>query len=180
MRSKAEATHGNAIRFSGHPEDVGKAGCGVRHRVAPRRGLFFAVDVQLEPVSRQGRVPCIRGRALASEQEDDAESRMSGLLISILENAFPALNASSRFLAEIREFMDKLRIDNAIPELMAVSHSHLTRYIRDKEQPIYAAVSECMRQWQRSFPELMYNDYHLTKLTFMVSASLRYKSKRRF
>ncbi|KHF31996.1 Capsule synthesis positive regulator AcpB [Paenibacillus sp. P1XP2] len=149
--------------------------------VLPREEVYFLQSMfSLSQYHGKDGFPVFGGRALASEQEDDTGSRMSGLLISILENAFPALNASSRFLAEIREFMDKLRIDNAIPELMAVSHSHLTGYIRDKEQPIYAAVSECMRQWQRSFPELMYNDYHLTKLTFMVSASLRYKSKKAF
>ncbi|GIO30404.1 hypothetical protein J2TS6_15450 [Paenibacillus albilobatus] len=115
-----------------------------------------------------------------TESGDDEESRMSGLLIPILAETFPALNIGSRFLAEIREFMEKLRIDNAIPELMAVSHSHLTAYIRENEQPIFAAVTACMREWQLLFPGLAYNDYHLTKLTFMISSSLRYKSKKAF
>ncbi|BFH64365.1 helix-turn-helix domain-containing protein [Paenibacillus azoreducens] len=119
-------------------------------------------------------------KAPPSEGGDREENRMSGLLIAVLAEAFPALNLGPRFLAEIREFVDKLRIDNAIPELMAVSHSHLTAYIQEKEQSIFASVTDCMQHWQRSFPDMIYNDYHLTKLTFIISSSLRYKSKKAF
>ncbi|GIP27789.1 hypothetical protein J23TS9_29190 [Paenibacillus sp. J23TS9] len=107
-------------------------------------------------------------------------SRMAQQLIPLLSKAFPTLNAGPRFRAEIHEFIDKLRIDHAIPELMAVSHSHLTDYILKEEQPIFKTVSDCMHSWQKLFPAMSCNDYHLTKLAFIISSSLRYKSKKAF
>ncbi|MWV43913.1 transcriptional antiterminator BglG [Paenibacillus sp. HJL G12] len=120
------------------------------------------------------------GQEWTADKGNEEECLMVDLLITLLTRAFPALNAGDRFRSEVAEFIDKLRIDHAIPELMAVSRSHLTSYIEQAEQPIFKTVSECMSSWEKSYPAISYNDYHLTKLTFMISSSLRYRSKKAF
>ncbi|MED5015864.1 helix-turn-helix domain-containing protein [Paenibacillus chibensis] len=113
-------------------------------------------------------------------QEDDEASRMAEQLISLLKDSFPLLQSGERFRAEVGEFIDKLRIEHAIPELMAVSRSHLTSYVEQAEQPIFKAVTEVMESWGKSFPAISYNDYHLTKLAFIICSGLKYRSKKAF
>lgn len=106
--------------------------------------------------------------------------QMGQQLFTLLAKAYPNLEMNERFILEVYEFLDKLLIDNAIPEWMAISKSNLTNYVQIECQQIYQAMQNCMQKWQKAYPSVFYNDFHLTKLTLLVRSGLRYKSKRAF
>lgn len=106
--------------------------------------------------------------------------RMAQQLLTILAKVYPNLDMQERFILEVYEFLDKLLIDNAIPEWMTISKSNLTSYVQMECQQIYQDMQNSMQQWQIVYPSVLYNDFHLTKLTLLVRSGLRYKSKRAF
>ncbi len=105
---------------------------------------------------------------------------MRNQLFPLLMQSFPTLHMDERFIQEMGEFFEKLIIDNAIPELMDVSQNHLTTYVQQSCQHVYDEVQRCMAQWNHYFSLIHLNEFHLTKLTLLVSSSLRYKSKNAF
>ena len=92
--------------------------------------------------------------------------------------AFPAIDMNDRFIWEIGDFFEKLRLENALPDLIAISASDLTEYVQRDCRPMYQSVKSRMQEWSQRYPGIQYNDYHLTKLTLLISSSLRYNSKR--
>lgn len=106
--------------------------------------------------------------------------QMGQQLFTLLAKAYPHLEMNERFILEVYEFLAKLLIDNAIPEWMAISKSNLTNYVQIECQQIYQTMQNCMQKWQKAYPSVLYNDFHLTKLTLLVRSGLRYKSKRAF
>lgn len=106
--------------------------------------------------------------------------QMGRQLFTLLAKAYPNLEMNERFILEVYEFLDKLLIDNAIPEWMAISKSNLTNYVQIECQQIYQDMQNCMQKWQKAYPSVLYNDFHLTKFTLLVRSGLRYKSKRAF
>ncbi|WP_339220668.1 helix-turn-helix domain-containing protein [Paenibacillus sp. FSL W7-1332] len=94
--------------------------------------------------------------------------------------AFPAIDMNDRFILEIGDFFEKLRLENALPDLIAISASSLTEYVQRDCRPMYQIVKSCMQEWSQRYPGMRYNDYHLTKLTLLISSSLRYNSKKAF
>ncbi|MGV2788633.1 transcriptional antiterminator BglG, partial [Clostridium perfringens] len=58
--------------------------------------------------------------------------------------------------------------------------SGLTEYVQSDCRPMYQIVKSCMLEWSQRYPGIQYNDYHLTKLTLLISSSLRYNSKKAF
>ncbi|MVP00693.1 helix-turn-helix domain-containing protein [Paenibacillus lutrae] len=94
--------------------------------------------------------------------------------------AYPAIDRTDRFIWEIGEFFEKLRLENALPDMTAISTSSLTEYVQRECRPLYQGVQACMQKWAQRYPAILYNDYHLTKLTLLISSSLRYKSKKAF
>lgn len=94
--------------------------------------------------------------------------------------AFPAIDMNDRFIWEIGDFFEKLRLENALPDLIAISASSLTEYVQRDCRPMYQIVKSCMQEWSQRYPGMRYNDYHLTKLTLLISSSLRYNSKKAF
>lgn len=94
--------------------------------------------------------------------------------------AFPAIDMNDRFIWEIGDFFEKLRLENALPDLIAISASSLTEYVQRDCRPMYQSVKSCMQEWSQRYPGMRYNDYHLTKLTLLISSSLRYNSKKAF
>ncbi|GAF08292.1 helix-turn-helix domain-containing protein [Paenibacillus pini] len=112
--------------------------------------------------------------------KDQEEYRMGNLLIKLLTEIFPNLDAGERFILEVYGFFDKLLIENAIPEWMMISQTNLSTYVQKECQPIYQELLTCMQTWNTAYPSVSYNNVHLTKLTLMVRSSLRYKSKRAF
>ncbi|MCR8658533.1 helix-turn-helix domain-containing protein [Paenibacillus endoradicis] len=112
--------------------------------------------------------------------EDKEEYQMGNLLISLLSKAYPALDKEERFILEIYGFFDRLLIDNAIPEWMTISKSHLTSYVQKECQHMIQELQLCMQTWNKTYPSISYNDFHITKLTLIVRSSLRYKTKRAF
>lgn len=105
---------------------------------------------------------------------------MAQQLLTILAKAYPNLDRQERFILEVYEFLDKLLIDNAIPEWLTIAKSNLTNYVQIECQQIYQDMQNCMQKWQKTYPSVLYNDFHLTKLTLLVRSGLRYKSKRAF
>lgn len=112
--------------------------------------------------------------------KDKEEYAMGNLLFTLLAEAYPNLDRGERFTLEVYEFFDKLLMDNAIPEWMMISKSNLSTYVQQECQQIYQELQECMKTWNEAFPSVLYNDFHLTKLTLMVRSSLRYKRKTAF
>lgn len=106
--------------------------------------------------------------------------QMAQQLLTILAKAYPNLDRQERFILEVYEFLDKLLIDNAIPEWLTIAKSNLTNYVQIECQQIYQDMQNCMQKWQKAYPSVLYNDFHLTKLTLLVRSGLRYKSKRAF
>ncbi|KMY52114.1 helix-turn-helix domain-containing protein [Peribacillus loiseleuriae] len=112
--------------------------------------------------------------------KDKEEYQMGNRLLTLLAKVYPNIDVKERFTLEIYEFFDKLLIDNAIPEWMTISKSNLTTYVQKECQQIYQEVQTCMQKWHTAYPSVLYNDFHLTKLTLLVRSSLRYKSKKAF
>nr|WP_275695596.1 helix-turn-helix domain-containing protein [Fredinandcohnia sp. SECRCQ15] len=112
--------------------------------------------------------------------KEKEEYQMGNQLLTLLDNVYPNIDMNERFILEIYEFVDKLLIDNAIPEWMMISKSNLTTYVQSECQQDYQVVQTCMHKWQTSYPSVLYNNFHLTKLTLLVRSSLRYKSKKAF
>ncbi|WP_282937160.1 helix-turn-helix domain-containing protein [Paenibacillus sp. RC67] len=108
------------------------------------------------------------------------EFQMGNLLLTLLAKVYPNLGKEERFILEIYGFFDKLLIDNAIPEWMMISKSNLTAYVQKECQQIYQELQTCMQTWNKAYPSVLYNNFHLTKLTLIVRSSLRYKRKRAF
>ncbi|TCP18734.1 BglG family transcriptional antiterminator [Scopulibacillus darangshiensis] len=106
--------------------------------------------------------------------------QMVNRFLTLLVKVYPNIDMKERFILEIYEFFDKLLIDNAIPELLLVSKSNLTTYVQKECQKINQELQTCMQKWNTAYPSVLYNDFHLTKLTLLVSSSLRYKSKKAF
>lgn len=106
--------------------------------------------------------------------------QMADQFLTILVEAYPNIDVKERFIWELYEFFDKLLIDNAIPELLLISQSNLTSYVQNECQQIYQGLQACMQNWKSAYPSVLYNDFHLTKLTLLVSSNLRYKSKKAF
>ena len=94
--------------------------------------------------------------------------------------AFPAIDMNDRFIWEIGDFFEKLRLENALPDMIAISTSSLTDYVQRECRPMYQSVKSCMQEWGQRYPGIQYNDYHLTKLTLLIGSSLRYNSKKAF
>jgi hypothetical protein len=112
--------------------------------------------------------------------KDKEEYQMGNLLLMLLAKVYPNLEMQERFILEIYGFFDKLLIENAIPEWMMISKSHLTTYVQQECQQIYQELQTCMQTWNITYPSVLFNHFHLTKLTLIVRSSLRYKSKRAF
>ncbi|WP_312149049.1 helix-turn-helix domain-containing protein [Paenibacillus odorifer] len=112
--------------------------------------------------------------------KDKEEYQMGNLLLMLLAKVYPNLDMQERFILEIYGFFDKLLIGNAIPEWMMISTSHLTTYVQKECQQIYQELQTCMQTWNKTYPSVLFNHFHLTKLTLIVRSSLRYKSKRAF
>ncbi|SFL31580.1 M protein trans-acting positive regulator (MGA) HTH domain-containing protein [Paenibacillus sp. 1_12] len=112
--------------------------------------------------------------------KDKEEYQMGNLLLTLLAQVYPNLDMEKRLILEVYGFFDKLLIDNAIPEWMMISKSNLTTYVQQECQQIYQELQTCMQTWNKAYPSVLYNDFHLTKLTLMVRSSLRYKWKRAF
>jgi hypothetical protein len=112
--------------------------------------------------------------------KDKEEYQMGNLLLMLLAKVYPNLEMQERFILEIYGFFDKLLIENAIPEWMMISKSHLTTYVQQECQQIYQELQTCMQTWNKTYPSVLFNHFHLTKLTLIVRSSLRYKSKRAF
>ncbi|MEK4105448.1 helix-turn-helix domain-containing protein [Paenibacillus sp. FSL R10-2791] len=112
--------------------------------------------------------------------KDKEEYQMGNLLLMLLAKVYPNLHMQERFILEIYGFFDKLLIENAIPEWMMISTSHLTTYVQKECQQIYQELQTCMQTWNKTYPSVLFNHFHLTKLTLIVRSSLRYKSKRAF
>ncbi|MFS0855673.1 helix-turn-helix domain-containing protein [Paenibacillus taichungensis] len=112
--------------------------------------------------------------------KDKEEYQMGNLLLKLLANVYPNLETEERFLLEIYAFFDKLLIDNAIPEWMMISQSNLTAYVQKECQQLYQELQTCMQTWSKAYPAVLYNNFHLTKLTLIVRSNLRYKRKRAF
>ncbi|AWV33879.1 helix-turn-helix domain-containing protein [Paenibacillus sp. FSL H7-0716] len=112
--------------------------------------------------------------------KDKEEYQMGNLLLMLLAKVYPNLHMQERFILEIYGFFDKLLIENAIPEWMMISKSHLTTYVEQECQQIYQEMQTCMQTWNKTYPSVLFNNFHLTKLTLIVRSSLRYKSKRAF
>ncbi|AMW97962.1 transcriptional antiterminator BglG [Rummeliibacillus stabekisii] len=108
------------------------------------------------------------------------EFHMGNELISLLTDYYVHIEEKEQFQLEIYKFFEKLLIDNAIPGWMAVTKSVLTMYVQKECQQIYQELDGCMKKWQVLHPSILFNDYHLTKLTLLVRSSLRYKSKKAF
>lgn len=106
--------------------------------------------------------------------------QMAQQLFTLLAKVYPNLHMNERFSLEVYEFLDKLLIDNAIPEWLMISKSNLTNYVQIECQQIYQDMQVCMQTWKKAYPSILYNDFHLTKLTLLVRSGLRYKSKRAF
>lgn len=100
--------------------------------------------------------------------KDKEEYQMGNLLLMLLAKVYPNLHMQERFILEIYGFFDKLLIENAIPEWMMISTSHLTTYVQKECQQIYQELQTCMQTWNKTYP------------TLIVRSSLRYKSKRAF
>lgn len=112
--------------------------------------------------------------------KDKEVYQMGHQLLTLLVKVYPNIDVKERFILAIYEFLDKLLIDNAIPEWMTISKSNLTTYVQIECQQIYQEMETCMQEWQIAYPSVLYNDFHLTKLTLLVRSGLRYKSKRAF
>ncbi|WHY16889.1 helix-turn-helix domain-containing protein [Paenibacillus sp. G2S3] len=112
--------------------------------------------------------------------KDKEEYQMGNLLLMLLAKVYPNLDMHARFTLEIYGFFDKLLIENAIPEWMMISKSHLTTYVEQECQQIYQEMQTCMQTWNKTYHSVLFNNFHLTKLTLIVRSSLRYKSKRAF
>ncbi|OZQ69296.1 transcriptional antiterminator BglG [Paenibacillus sp. VTT E-133280] len=112
--------------------------------------------------------------------KDKEEYQMGNLLLLLLAKVYPNLDMHERFILEIYGFFDKLLIENAIPEWMMISKSHLTTYVEQECQQIYQEMQTCMQTWNKTYPSVLFNNFHLTKLTLIVRSSLRYTSKRAF
>jgi hypothetical protein len=112
--------------------------------------------------------------------KDKEEYQMGNLLLMLLAKVYPNLEMQERLILEIYGFFDKLLIENAIPEWMMISKSHLTTYVQQECQQIYQELQTCMQTWNKTYPSVLFNHFHLTKLTLIVRSSLRYKSKRAF
>lgn len=106
--------------------------------------------------------------------------QMVDRFLTILVETYSNIDVNERFTLELHEFFDKLLIDNALPELLLISKSNLTSYVQKECQQINQELQACMQKWNTAYPSVQYNDYHLTKLTLLVSSSLRYKSKKAF
>lgn len=112
--------------------------------------------------------------------KDKDEYQMGNLLLSLLAKVYPNMDMQERFILEIYGFFDKLLIENAIPEWMMISKSHLTTYVEQECQQIYQELQTCMHTWNKTYPSVLFNPFHLTKLTLIVRSNLRYLSKRAF
>ncbi|KOR76009.1 helix-turn-helix domain-containing protein [Paenibacillus solani] len=110
------------------------------------------------------------------EEEDQIVNHFLMLALA----AFPAIDMNDRFIWEIGEFFEKLRLENSLPDMIAISTSSLTEYVQRECRPMYQSVMSCMQEWGKRYPGILYNDYHLTKLTLLIGSSLRYNSKKAF
>ncbi|MFJ7934382.1 helix-turn-helix domain-containing protein [Sporosarcina sp. NPDC096371] len=113
-------------------------------------------------------------------QRQQEEYEMADQLLRLVIERYPHVDLTERFYSEIYEFFDKLFIDNAIPEWMSISQNNLTGYVQRECSQMYPEVKACMEKWNTIYPAITYNESHLTRLTLLVSASLRYKSKKAF
>ncbi|MGO4347654.1 helix-turn-helix domain-containing protein [Paenibacillus sp. MCAF9] len=112
--------------------------------------------------------------------KDKEEYQMGNLLFTLLAKVYPNMDMEERFTLEVYDFIDKLLMDNAIPEWMMISKSNLSTYVQKECQQIYQQLQDCMKTWNEAYPSVLYNDFHLTKLTLIVRSSLRYKRKKAF
>lgn len=112
--------------------------------------------------------------------KDKEEYPMGNRLLTLLEKVYPNMDMEERFILEVYEFFDKLLMDNAIPEWMMISKSNLSTYVQKECQQVYQELQDCMKTWNEAYPAVLYNDFHLTKLTLIVRSSLRYKKKKAF
>ncbi|WP_238403742.1 helix-turn-helix domain-containing protein [Paenibacillus paridis] len=112
--------------------------------------------------------------------KDKEDYPMGNLLFTILAKVYPNMDMEERFILEVYDFMDKLLMDNAIPEWMMISKSNLSTYVQMECQQIYQELQDCMKTWNEAYPLALYNEFHLTKLTLIVRSSLRYKRKKAF
>uniref|UniRef100_A9U780 Predicted protein n=1 Tax=Physcomitrium patens TaxID=3218 RepID=A9U780_PHYPA len=118
---------------------------------------------------------------IEAELHKDKEAyQMGNLLFTLLEKIYPNMDMEERFILEVYEFFDKLLMDNAIPEWMMISKSNLSTYVQKECQQVYQELQECMKTWNEAYPSVLYNEFHLTKLTLIVRSSLRYKRKKAF
>lgn len=108
------------------------------------------------------------------------EFEMANQFLVLLVEFFPNLDMKERFILEVYEFFDKLLIDNAIPELVVILKNSLTEYVQKECQQTYQEIQACMQKWNNLHPSILYNDFHLTRLTLLVITNLRYKSKKAF
>lgn len=112
--------------------------------------------------------------------KDKEEYQMGNLLVALLQKVYPNMDMGERFILEVYEFFDKLLMDNAIPEWMMILKSNLLIYVQKECQQVYQQLQACMKTWNEAYPSVLYNDFHLTKLTLIVRSSLRYKRKKAF
>ena len=64
----------------------------------------------------------------------------------------PAIDMNDRFIWEIGDFFEKLRLENALPDLIAISASSLTEYVQRDCRPMYQSVKSCMQEWSQRYP----------------------------
>lgn len=148
------------------------------HISLPKDEIYFLIS--LFSLSQYNNHVSDHFLASSHTQQEELVISMRNRLFPLLQQSFPSLHMDGRFNQEMGEFFEKLIIDNAIPELMAVSQNHLTTYVQHSCQHVYDEVQRCMMQWNHHFEAIRLNEFHLTKLTFLVSSSLRYKSKNAF
>lgn len=163
----------------------------------PVRTLAEGLEEQLSIAFPQSEIFFLQSRASLSQyhyyegsamtpmrevelRKDREAYRMGNLLIALLATEYPNMDMEERFILEVYDFFDKLLMDNAIPEWMMISKSHLSAYVQKECQQIYQALQDCMRTWNEAYPSVLYNDFHLTKLTLIVRSSVRYKRKTAF
>lgn len=122
----------------------------------------------------------VRNQEHNINRRDYTWSHMSIQFLSILAYDFPNLEQTTQFKNEIHEFISKLQIDNAVPEILSILRSDLTEYVKKAHPQIFDLVSDGMKKLQIIAPSLLYNDYHLTRLTLLIRTHLRYKRKKAF
>ncbi|WP_152394159.1 helix-turn-helix domain-containing protein [Paenibacillus guangzhouensis] len=144
----------------------------------PKDEVFFLIS--LFSLSQYNSHDAMLPTSDSNPMQANLMTAMRDRLLPLLMQSFKTLDMDERFIQEMGEFFEKLIIDNAIPELMQVSQNHLTTYAQHACQHVYDEVQRCMVQWNELYCDIHLNEFHLTKLTLLVSSSLRYKSKNAF